>query len=196
MRKEKWEELESLIYLYKTIEKTNVNITSGKFIKIGSSNYTLGNGKVITREEIIKNNGMSSASIILPITDNNEVILTVQPRVVTKLGVGIELPAGYIDANETGYDAALRELKEETGYIPDKLVKVAEYYQDQGCSRSLNECFLATGCEKLSSKNLDGDEYISEFMCTFEEMLELVEKNYINDAGSIITIERSKKLIR
>ena len=47
---------------------------------ISSENYrcTLRNGKVIERNKIIKNGGNGDASIIVPLTDNNEVILTIQ----------------------------------------------------------------------------------------------------------------------
>ena len=34
----------------------------------------------------------------------------------TYLAVTVELPAGLIDAGETAAEAAVRELKEETGY--------------------------------------------------------------------------------
>jgi ADP-ribose pyrophosphatase len=196
MRKEKLEELKYLINMYKTVRSTKVKIVKGKFFKVGLASYELNNGERIVREEMIKNNGLSSASIILPITTNNEVVLIVQPRVLTKQGVSVELPAGYIDLGETGHDAAIRELREETGYIPQKVIKVMEYYQDQGCSRALNESFLAISCEKIGDQKLDQDEHISQFLCTYDEMLELVDLNYINDANSIVTIERSKPLIK
>ena len=196
MVKERLQYLERIISTYKTVSSSEVDIVSGNFIKIGSANYTLVNGETIKREEIVKNNGMSSASIILPVTVNNEVLLVVQPRVLTRLGVGIELPAGYIDKGETAYEAALRELEEETGYIPENMVKVAEYYQDQGCSRAFNECFVGTGCRKMGKQKLDRDEFIQEFLCTYPELLELIEMSYICDAGSIITVEKSKELIK
>ncbi|NLL44866.1 MAG: NUDIX hydrolase [Mollicutes bacterium] len=196
MLKEKLQELNELISMYKTIASTKPQIVNGNFIKVGSAEYILANGKTIKREEIIKNGGRSSASIILPITENKEIILIVQPRVFTKLGVGVELPAGYIDAYETGKMAALRELKEETGYVPKKIIKVGEYYQDQGCSRALNECFVAFGCQKQKKRNLDDDEFISEFLCNYDELLELMDMNYICDAGSIITIEKAKKYLK
>lgn len=196
MLKERLQELKQLISMYKTVASTKPEIVNGEFLKIASAEYTLANGKKIKREEIIKNNDMSSASIILPITENKEIVLIVQPRVFTKLGVGIELPAGYIDIDETGEMAALRELKEETGYIPKKIIKVGDYYQDQGCSRALNECFVAIGCQKIGNKHLDHDEFVSEFLCSYDELLELIDMNYICDGGSIITIEKAKQIIK
>lgn len=196
MVKERLQQLKELIEMYKTISASKPKIVNGNFIKVARADYLLANGKKITREEIIKNNGMSSAAIILPITENKEVVLTIQPRVLTKLGVGIELPAGYIDLGETGENAALRELKEETGYIPKKIIKVGEYYQDQGCSRAFNQCFVAIDCKKTENKHLDKDEFISEFLCSYDELLELMDMNYISDAGSIITIEKAKTIIK
>ena len=195
MLKTRIDELEEIISKYKTVSRSDLEIVNGNFIKIGRASYTLADGKTIVREEIIKNKGMSSASIIFPITENNEIILIIQPRVVTALGVGIELPSGYIDTNETGYDAALRELQEETGYIPNKLIKIGEYYQDQGCSKALNECFLATGCKKHLSQKLDENEIISLFMCSHDELLDLISLGYINDAGSIITAEKAGRVL-
>lgn len=196
MLKERLEQLKELIAMYQTVSASKPEIVNGRFIKVASADYMLANGQKITREEIIKNNGMSSASIVLPITENKKFVLIVQPRVLTKLGVGIELPAGYIDAYETGEMAALRELREETGYIPRKIIKVGEYYQDQGCSRAHNECFVAIECKKNEKKHLDHDEFISEFLCSYDELLELMDMNYICDAGSIITIEKAKELIK
>ena len=204
MRKEKLKELEGLINLYKTIDQSpvSIEIKNEGFIKIGSADYNLANGATIfNRKEIIKRDGLSSASVILPITESEEVVLIVQPRVLTKSGVGIELPSGYKDliddeTIEEGETAALRELAEETGYQPTEIINLGGYYQDQGCSRAYNECFLALGCIYKGTENFDQDEYVSKFLCTFEEVLELIELGYINDAGSIITIERAKRFIK
>lgn len=196
MRKEKLEELQTLIKMYQTISKNNTEIVKGKFLQIERADYTLTNDQTITREKLVKVNG-DSAATVLPITETGEVILIVQPRVVTKLGVGVELPAGYIDKDEEDIAAAKRELIEETGYIPAHIRKLGhDYYQDEGCSSAYNACFLAIGCKEISRQKLDDDEFVSKFTCTYEEMLELVELGYINGAGSLLTIERSKEILK
>jgi len=196
MRKEKLEELHHLLNLYKTVKKSEVEIVKGDFLQVGCTTYALNNGRTFKREEIIKNKGHSSAVIILPVTTTGEVILTVQPRVLTARGVGIELPAGYIEPGQTGDDAAYAELRQETGYDSKLLVRLGGYYQDQGCSRAFNESFLAIDCVNKGTQELDADEFITTFKCTYDEMLELVDMEYIQDAGSIITIQKSKKLLR
>ena len=60
MLKEKLQELNELISMYKTIASTKPQIVNGNFIKVGSAEYILANGKTIKREEIIKNGGRSS----------------------------------------------------------------------------------------------------------------------------------------
>ena len=62
--------------------------------------------------------------------------------------------------------------------------------------RAKNHSVLALDAEKVSVQQLDDSEYIRYLECTYEEALELIDMGYINDANSIITLEKSKKLIR
>lgn len=198
MRKEKLEELKTYIEELKTIQILEKNQIKEGFVSLEEIKVKLNNGKRIKRNKILKgkNKGDGNAVIVLPITTDGNVILTVQPRPFTETTVGIELPAGYIEKQEDGITTARRELEEETGYIPEKLEFLTDYYQDQGCSACINQCFLATGCTKQKEQQLDKDEYIRYFECSYEEMLELLDLKYIRDAGSKITIYEADQKVR
>lgn len=196
MRKDKLEELKKYVEELKTIQVLKSREITKGFLSIKKSEYLLNNGKVIEREELLKNGQSGSASIILPITKENNILLVVQPRVLSNNTIGIELPAGYIEKGEEPEKSALRELQEETGYIPGYLKKIASYYQDQGCSRALNHSFIAFDCTKTTNQKLDKDEYIRYFECTYNETLELMNMGYINDANSMLTLEKSKVYIK
>ena len=195
MRKEKLEELNEYVELLKTKKKALIEKT-GDFINVNKYLVELNNGEVITREKIMKGNSDGNASIILPVTVDGNVILVVQPRVFTRSGVGIELPAGYVDENEDYEVAARRELFEETGYVPESVRLLGEFYQDQGCSSAYNKSFLAEGCRKIGSQSLDSSEFIKYFECSVDELYELVELGMINDLQSQYTIEKAKQYIR
>lgn len=195
MREEKIEELEKIIDSLKTIKKEKLT-KEPRFIRSEVYRCHLNNDKTITREKILKNNKDGSAAIILPVTSDNNVVLTVEPRVFSKRTVGIGIPAGYIEDGEDSYVAALRELEEETGLVPDKLTKMGGFYQDMGCSSAYNETFLATGCKWLKNQNLDESEYIKYFECTYDEALELVDMNYIEGCNAVIALNKAKKNIK
>lgn len=195
MRKEKEIELASYIEELKTVRKELIE-RKPKFLSIETYNCLLNNGIIIPREKILKGKVNGSAAIILPITNKDTTILTVQPRVHTRSTVGIGLPAGYIDQGETSLDAAKRELLEETGYTSDSFRKLCSFYQDDGCSGAYNEGYLATNCHKVSNQHLDKDEYIRYFECTIEEVYELLEKGIIEDVGSQLLLERARQYIK
>ena len=169
---------------------------TGNFINVEKYLIELNNGEVINREKILKGNSDGNASIVLPVTVDGNVILVVQPRVFTRIGVGIELPAGYVDEGEDYEVAARRELFEETGYVPENVRLLGEFYQDQGCSGAYNKSFLAEGCRKIGSQSLDSSEFIKYFECSIDELYELVELGMINDLQSQYTIEKAKQYIR
>lgn len=195
MRKEKIEELKGYIEELKTIKVTEDIKNNKNFLNIKKNSYLLNNGETIIREELIKDKSKGDAICILPVTDDFNVILVVQPRPLTKDSVTIELPAGYVDLNESPEVAALRELREETGYASFDIKEVSTHYQDQGCSKAIIHSFIAMNCKQVDIQALDESEYIRYFICTYNEAIELMEQGYIMDANSIITIEKSKKYI-
>ena len=206
MRKEKLKELKEYMKELSTIKKIKEPeeysydekgnpIKPKNFINIEKYNCILRNGMMIPREKIVKNGKTGSAAIILPITEENNTLLVVQPRVFTKETVCVELPAGYIEDGESPLEAGKRELEEETGYVPTEMKVLASFYQDQGCSSAYNYSILALGCKKIKGQKLDKDEYIRYFECSFDEALELVNRGYITDLQSQFTIEKAKSYI-
>lgn len=215
MEKKSLQELRKLLEELKTVKKTLVpksevykpyikiidgieyisieDLTKGQFVTNERYICTLNNGEDIIREKIKKAKKDGSAVIVIPVTKDNEVIVTVEPRVFTEKTVGVGFPAGYIEDGEEPEVAALRELQEEIGVIPEKLIPLASFYQDEGISAAKNTAYLALGCTEGYEKNPDEGEFVEYFKCSFNEVLELQQDGYIEGSNSVIAIEKAKQ---
>lgn len=194
IRKERIELLREIVEELKVVGVEEIQKKG--FIKTKAYNFRINNGRVITREQIIKGGNDGSACIIVPIDKNKEILTVIEPRVFTKEQVGVGFPAGYIENLETAYEGALRELKEETGYVPNKMIEIDSFYQDEGCSKALNRIFVALDCEKRYEQKLDKDEIVKYMKFNYDELLELERLGYIKSANSKLALMKAKAYMK
>jgi ADP-ribose pyrophosphatase len=79
---------------------------------------------------------------VVAIDDDDNVLLVNQFR--TPLGKKLlEIPAGGIDKGEDAETAVIREMQEETGYRPEKLVRLSGFYLSPGFCNEYLHLYLA-----------------------------------------------------
>ena len=184
------EKIDKIIEEYKTIKLEKVTGTG--FLNIEKYKCYLNNNRIITREKITKNNRDGSAAMVLPLTTDNKVIVVVEPRVFTDTTVSVDVPAGYIEEDETGEEAAKRELQEETGYTTNDIKFLGKFYQDHGISAACNQYYLALNCKKKSKQKLDEEECVKQLEITVEELFYLLDNGYIKSLNTAYLIEKCR----
>lgn len=158
------------------------------FIELRKGVYELNNNKTIEREIVVKKAGVGNASAIFAVTDDNKILLVIQPRVSlnTKDKINVELPAGYIEKGEDAMMSGIRELEEETGYTTDKIIVADEYHPSLGASGEKITLLLALGCKKTKELKLDHDEFLYNISVTLDEFKYLLDHDYIKDVNARI----------
>ncbi|KAI1392534.1 MutT/nudix family protein [Hypoxylon trugodes] len=83
--------------------------------------------------------------------------------------ITIEVPAGLIDEGETVEEAAIRELKEETGYVAKAAITSPMMFNDPGfCNTNLRMVHVTVDMSLPENQNLqpelEEDEFIEVFL--------------------------------
>ena len=162
----------------------------GKRINFKVLDINLPNGRIF-KKEIVEHPG---AVVILPLL-NDKVIFLKQFRPTVNHWV-YELPAGTLDKQgESLEKCALRELKEETGYIADNAKEMFRMYPSPGFSTEIIYSFLV---EKLRKGNAEPEEteIIKIIELSFDETLELIRKDNIVDAKTVASLLYYDKYVR
>ena len=176
----------------KTINKEFLSSYQDGYIGKRVYRVTLEDGSSRICEQITKNNENGDAVVIIPITEESNFVMIVQSRPNTNETVLLELPAGMVDNGEKNKDAALRELVEETGYVPSNIYELEWHYQDQGCSSAVVRTFVAEGCKKIQEKHEDLRERLEYIEMNYDDILSCIKNNTtteaIKDANTKIAI--------
>ncbi|KAI2604738.1 MutT/nudix family protein [Hypoxylon fragiforme] len=105
--------------------------------------------------------------------------------------VTIEVPAGLIDEGETVEEAAIRELKEETGYVAKAVETSPMMFNDPGfCNTNLRMVHVTVDMSLPENQNLqpelEEDEFIEVFLVPltnlYDECKRLEAEGYAIDA--------------
>ena len=185
------EELDELLNKCKAVPASDV-MDGGKFYKVKAQLFTFPDGTRQPREYLDK----KRASVVVPITEEGNVVLIIQPIALSEEGSLIEFPAGYFELNENGREAGIRELSEETGYVPQDIVYLGNHYQDPGSIRQKVDTFLAVGCKKLEDQHLDKGEYIKYIEVPYEFVNDLIDNGYLLDANSFIAFSKADRYLK
>ncbi|MBW4479753.1 MAG: NUDIX hydrolase [Tolypothrix brevis GSE-NOS-MK-07-07A] len=153
--------------------------------KVRQDEIELPNGQIIDDFFVILR---PEIALILPITNNQEIVFVRQYR----HGAGeilLELPAGGFDATDENVEiAAIRELKEETGYTAEKIIKLATLYDNPVKNTNKIHLFLAENVIKSGEQNLDITEEIEVVLIPVESVLEKITQGEISVSGSIAAL--------
>ena len=132
-----------------------------------------------------------AAVIIAPMTRDGKIILIHQERIPIRTAIW-EMPSGQIDgpAHETVEQVALRELREEAGYVlakNGKLIALGHYFTSPGFTDECGYFFLAHPVQKCKEASA-GDEGESILDCRefgVEEIRRMIAENEICDANTL-----------
>ncbi len=132
---------------------------------------------------------------IVAVTRSHEVVLIEQFR----HGVGkmvLEVPGGMVDDGEDPAGAAIRELIEETGYSPGRMIAIGRSLPNPAIQNNTIHHFLALDCEKTAEVAFDDHESIVTRLVPLSELEDLVHNGEITHSLAITAINYAQRYLR
>jgi 8-oxo-dGTP pyrophosphatase MutT (NUDIX family) len=117
-------------------------------------------------------------AIVVPVvkTEKGKAFLMVRQWRHGEQSLSLEFPGGVFEPGESPFEAAKRELTEETGYIPGKLTEMGSFNPNPAIMANHVYFFLAEDLVSTGKQHLDEDEFVGVEIHTREEVLQGIGK--------------------
>ena len=154
-------------------------IYEGRSVKIRIDTVQMPSGRETTRE-IVEH---SDCIAVIALDADDNVLLVKQFRKPVEKEL-LEIPAGGINPDENPEAAVRRELREEVGYLPQKIKKLGGFYSAPGYCTEYLHLYLATVLVP-SRLFAEDTEEISLVRVPVAQIPDLIASGRICDAKSI-----------
>ena len=115
---------------------------------------------------------------IIPLTPDNQVLMIRQYRHGIR-DFTLEIPGGLVEENDTPRSAAIRELREETGYCGDDTRYMGYVHPNPAIQDNICYTYLAREVYKLEEQSLDEKEDIEILTYPLQQIPELINNGSI-----------------
>ena len=126
---------------------------------------------------------------VIPITLANDVVLIRQYRHGIR-DITLEIPGGIIEKKDSPEKAALRELKEETGYSTSDIIQLSNVYANPAFLDNRCYTFLAKNVSLLGGQDQDEKEDIEVVLKPLEEIPRLIREGEISHSLILVAFYR------
>ena len=166
-------------------------IYKGHIVHLVKDTALLPNGKEAPREVCLHNGAVA----VVPLLDDGRVIVERQFR-YPHSRVFLEIPAGKLDTpDEDIFNAARRELREETGAVASELVPLGKMIPSPAILSEVIHLFLARGLS-FGDRELDEDEFINLEYMSLDELYRACMSGDISDAKTIVAVTRAVEYLK
>lgn len=171
----------------KTIKEDT--IFEGRIFTVKKREVELENGNMRYREVVLHNGGAA----VLPVDDEGYIYLIRQFRSPFGQEV-LEIPAGKLEKGEDPFEAAKRELSEETGFTARHYFDLGQVWPTVGFCSEILYIWLATGLEK-GDTHFDEDEFVTTIKMPLEEAWGLCMDGTIKDSKTLVAIMKAREIL-
>jgi len=117
----------------------------------------------------------------IPLTSDDELVLVKQFRFGSEQ-LSLELPGGLCNENESIVEAAVRELKEETGYVGSNPQIIASCWPNPAIQNNHAHFVLLKNCQLKENTQWDQHEELQLHVIPIKNVFQMVIEGTINHA--------------
>lgn len=162
----------------------------GRIVSVRTDHVTLPNGNTAPREIVSHPGGVA----IVPLNNDGTVIMVRQYRYAFSQ-ILLEVPAGKLNDGEEPRAAALRELEEEAGVVPDQLIDLGPIYPSPGFCDEVLYLYLAKGLTATQC-NPDDDEFLEIEAIPLQTLLDQIRRNELPDGKSVAALLKTSLFLQ
>ena len=164
-------------------------IFSGRIFTVKRKQVELENGHTREREVVMHNGGAA----VLPVDDDGNIYLIRQFRSPFEQEV-LEIPAGKLEKGEDPFEAAKRELSEETGFTAKHYFDLGQVWPTVGFCSEILYIWMATGLTR-GETHFDEDEFVTTVKLPLDDAWNMCMDGTIKDSKTLVAIMKAKEIL-